>query len=315
MLLVWSYKSDYTVNLRLAGTKTRLLYPSLSLNQLNTIFFVIASRFQILALALLSHSSLALALPQNNPVPGGLLVFALPSADITQVTFQDHRVAIVEENQKRYALVGLALDIKPGKNQLEMTTNASTKIRHAFNVRDKSYTVQRLIVKDQRKVDPTAEDMIRIQAEQIRMDRARNSWTDSPARFDFTQPVSGRVSSIFGLRRYFNNQPRKPHAGLDLAAAEGTPIQAVESGTVIESGDFFFSGNMVYIDHGQGLISLYAHMHNINVKTGDKIQRGQIIGSVGQTGRVTGPHLHLAVIINQTLVDPVLFLPPQSSTE
>lgn len=276
---------------------------------------MIASRFQILALVLFILANQAMALPQNNPVPGGLLVFALPSADITQVTFQNNRVAIVQENQQLYALVGLSLDIKPGNNQLEMTTKAGTKIKHAFNIRDKSYTAQRLIVKDQRKVDPTAEDMIRIQAEQIRMDRARETWTDIPASFNFTQPVSGRVSSIFGLRRYFNNQPRKPHSGLDLAAAEGTPIQAVESGTVIESGDFFFSGNMVYIDHGQGLISLYAHMHDINVKTGDKIQRGQIIGSVGQTGRVTGPHLHLAVIINQTLVDPVLFLPPQPGTE
>lgn len=273
---------------------------------------MIASRFQIIALVLLTHASLAWALPQNNPVPGGLLVLAIPSADISQVSFDGLRVPIVEENKQQYALVGLSLDIKPGKNHLLMTKLDGSQIRHDFHIQDKKYTEQRLIVKDQRKVDPTAEDMVRIQAEQIRMDRARKTWTDSPTRFQFTQPVAGRVSSIFGLRRFFNNQPRRPHSGLDLAAAEGTPIQAVESGTVIESGDFFFSGNMVYIDHGQGLISLYAHLQEIRVKTGDTIERGQIIGLVGQTGRVTGPHLHLGVIINQTLVDPVLFLPPQA---
>lgn len=273
---------------------------------------MIASRFKIFVLALLAHSSLALALPQNNPVPGGLLVLAIPSADISQVTFQGIRVPIVQENQQQYALVGLSLDTTPGKNQLELTSASGKTTQHSFEVHTKKYKEQRLIIKDQRKVEPTAEDMIRIRAEQIRMDRARKTWSDTPAHFDFTQPVDGRVSSIFGLRRFFNDQPRKPHSGLDLATAEGTPIQAVESGTVIESGDFFFSGNMVYIDHGQGLISLYAHLHEIKVKTGDKIERGQIIGLVGQTGRVTGPHLHLGVIINQTLVDPVLFLPPQA---
>lgn len=258
---------------------------------------------------------MALALPQNNPVPGGLLVLALPSADIAQVTFEGHRAAIVQEDQQFYALVGVSLDTRVGKNELELITHQGNKSTTAFTVHNKSYTIQRLVVKDQRKVEPSAEDMIRINAEQLRMDRARKTWTDSPASFHFTQPVTGRVSSIFGLRRFFNDQPRRPHSGLDLATAEGTPIQAAEAGTVIETGNFFFSGNMVYIDHGQGLISLYAHMHDINVKVGDKIERGQVIGTVGQTGRVTGPHLHLGVIINQTLVDPVLFLPQQANAE
>ncbi|MDQ1363515.1 MAG: hypothetical protein QG652_1376, partial [Pseudomonadota bacterium] len=300
----------------LVNSKTRLLYPSQFFNRSNTISFVIASRFQIiLSILLFSLFTHSLALPQNNPVPGGLLVLELPSADISQASFQGNRVAIIEENHQRYALVGLSLDAKPGTNQLELITTQGKKIQQAFDLNEKSYTVQRLTVKDQRKVDPGAEDMIRIEAEQIRMDRARQTWTDQPPNYRFTQPVTGRISSIFGLRRFFNDQPRRPHSGLDLAAAEGTPIQAVEAGKVIESGDFFFSGNMVYIDHGQGLISLYAHMNEVRVKTGDLIQRGQIIGTVGQTGRITGPHLHLGIIINQTLVDPVLFLPPQPGSD
>jgi murein DD-endopeptidase MepM/ murein hydrolase activator NlpD len=239
----------------------------------------------------------------------------LPSSDISHASFAGNRVAIVEENHQQYALVGLSLDAKAGKNRLELTTTQGQKIQQSFDIQDKAYTIQRLTVKDQRKVEPTAEDMVRINAEQLRMDQARKTWTELPANYRFTQPVTGPVSSIFGLRRFFNGEPRRPHSGLDLAAAEGTPIQAVESGKVIESGDFFFSGNMVYIDHGQGLISLYAHLQDIKVKTGDTIERGQIIGTVGQTGRVTGPHLHLGIIINQTLVDPVLFLPLQANAE
>lgn len=151
--------------------------------------------------------------------------------------------------------------------------------------------------------------MKRILSEKKRKTAAKKNWLDHPTHADFLVPVEGRISSIFGLRRFFNNQARRPHSGLDIASPQGTPIKAVAAGTVIELGNFFFSGNMVYLDHGQGLITLYAHMHTINVKLGDKVSKGQVIGTVGETGRVTGPHLHLAVIANQTLVDPLLFLP------
>jgi murein DD-endopeptidase MepM/ murein hydrolase activator NlpD len=272
-------------------------------------------KFQLTLFSLLAHTTLVLALPQNNPVPGGLLVAALPATDISQVTYKGNRVAIIKENQQQYALVGLSLIDKAGKHQLEITTSHNKISKFDFIIHKKNYTIQRLTIKNERKVEPNAKDMIRIQAEQIRMDRARQTWTETPANYDFVQPVTGPVSSIFGLRRIFNGLPRKPHSGLDLAAPEGTPIRAVAAGTVIESGDFFFSGNMVYIDHGQGLISLYAHLHQIQVKTGDKIERGQVIGQVGETGRVTGPHLHLGIILNQTLIDPALMLPAPLATE
>jgi len=126
---------------------------------------------------------------------------------------------------------------------------------------------------------------------------------------EFIWPVTGRISSIFGLRRFFNEQERRPHSGLDIAASEGTPIKAVASGTVLDAGDFFFSGNMIYIDHGQGIITLYAHLSKISVKPGDVVRQGDIIGEVGQTGRVTGPHLHFAVYANQALIDPMFMLP------
>lgn len=266
--------------------------------------------FLAICLILLAFTPAAHALPQQSSVAGGLLVLPLDTAatSSTQVYYHDKRAAVVKQDNRYYALVGLPLDSKPGKDSVEIRFSSTLSQKMEFKILPKQYQTQRLTV-DSRTVEPSPEDMKRIEAEKIKQEQARIYWSETDVQYGFITPVSGPTSSIFGLRRVFNNQPRNPHSGLDIAAPEGTPILAVEAGTVIEADNFFFSGNVVYIDHGQGLITMYAHMHDMTVKKGDKISRGQLIGHVGQTGRVTGPHLHLGVILNQTLVDPVLFLP------
>ena len=169
--------------------------------------------------------------------------------------------------------------------------------------------MQRLTIKSSRKVNPYPEDMERITRERREMDRIFTSFTDAPkVALSFIPPVDGPVSSSFGLRRILNGQPRSPHSGMDIAAPEGTDILAPAAGVIAATGDYFFNGNTVLIDHGQGLVTMYCHMSQIDVQPGRKVARGELLGKVGKTGRVTGAHLHWGVSLNNARVNPGLFL-------
>lgn len=252
-------------------------------------------------------------LPEANPVPGGIALIRLePTGDQPpRVQYKGQRVLVMRHDGAWQAVVGLPLSLEPGEEQLSMQIPGSNQIRNvAFQVGSKQYETQYLTIKNKRQVEPTAADLKRISREQAIIQRAFATWSDELADIPiFDLPAAGRFSSAFGLRRFFNNQPRQPHSGLDIAAPEGTPIAAPAAGRVIATGDYFFNGNTVFIDHGQGLISMYNHLSRIDVRPGNPVARGQVIGAVGRTGRVTGAHLHWTISLNNARVDPMLFLP------
>ena len=259
---------------------------------------------------LLFSSHVIHALPQQELVPGGIALLQLPNyKQDSKVYFNNKRIAVFPYKNSWAAMAGIGLSTKPGDYEFSVKHTDGLSENTKVTIKYKKYDEQHLTIKNKRKVNPNKEDSKRITTESKRKKKAKKQYSERAPDVDFIWPVTGRISSIFGLRRFFNEQERRPHSGLDIAASEGTPIKAVANGTVIDSGNFFFSGNMIYLDHGQGILSLYAHMSEISVKPGDIVKQGDIIGKVGQTGRVTGPHLHFAVLANQTLIDPVFMLP------
>lgn len=250
------------------------------------------------------------ALPEQALVPGGIALLQLPDYKHgTKVYFDNKRIAVFPYKDSWVAMAGIGLSKKPGNYEFSIRRADGLSLNTSVTVEYKKYDEQHLTIKNKRKVNPNKQDSERIAAESLRKKKAKKLYSETDPKVDFIWPVTGRISSIFGLRRFFNEQERRPHSGLDIAADEGTPVMAVADATVVDTGDFFFSGNMVYLDHGQGIITLYAHLSKISVKPGDTVKQGDIIGNVGQTGRVTGAHLHFAVFANQTLIDPLFMLP------
>jgi murein DD-endopeptidase MepM/ murein hydrolase activator NlpD len=266
--------------------------------------------FVFFTLALFATHGNTLSL-DTTPVPGGIAVITLPAdTEPSSARYRDKRVLITKADDKLMAVIGLPLAAKPGRHFLKVKDSQGKPLSLGFEVIDKSYEEQHITIKDKRKVNPEKRDMERITRESKQIKQALRHWSAREnVVTEFRQPVTGPTSSPFGLRRFFNEQARKPHSGLDIAAPEGTPIQAPAPGTVLDTGDFFFNGNTVLLDHGQGLVTMYCHMSKINVTPGQTVATGETLGKVGMTGRVTGPHLHWGVSLNDARIDPLLFLP------
>ena len=249
------------------------------------------------------------SLPAHSPVPGGVAHVPLPTdKDVVAAWYEGNRVYIVQQ-EPAVALVGIPLSASTGSHRVLAETAAGQQINLNFNVDPKTYREQRLTIENERQVNPEPQDMERIGRESQEMNRAFSSWTEPQQQVTrFAVPTEGTISSSFGFRRFFNDQPRNPHSGMDIAAPEGTPIHAPADGTIVATGNYFFNGNTIIVDHGYGLITLYCHMNEIDVEVGTEVRAGEQIGKVGQTGRVTGPHLHWSINLNNVRVDPALFI-------
>jgi murein DD-endopeptidase MepM/ murein hydrolase activator NlpD len=251
-------------------------------------------------------------LPRPSAVPGGVALVRVGDATevAPQVFFAGTRVWVTRHDHAWFAVVGLPFSIQVGAQSLDVHTQASTPQRIAFNVREKKYPTQKLTITNKAMVDPPDAVQDRIKAESKHIAGVRSTFSPnemSDAHFDL--PARGPLSSRYGLARVLNGKPRAPHAGLDLAIPTGTIVTAAADGVLIDADDYYYCGKTAFIDHGNGLISMYCHLSEWIAKVGEPIKRGQPIGKSGATGRVTGPHLHWSVYLNGSSVDPELFLP------
>ncbi|MDG2353342.1 MAG: peptidoglycan DD-metalloendopeptidase family protein [Gammaproteobacteria bacterium] len=248
---------------------------------------------------------------KNTPIPGGIAVIdfesnhANPKASYNKVPLYVQHI----ENQHYQVLIGIPLMEKLGKKTIKVQ-DFSTRL-FDFEVTKQTYTEQHITLKGKNKkyVNPNLTHMDRIKKERPILSSARKIFSDKNLSNGlFIRPVNGVTTSPFGLKRFYNGEARRPHTGLDYAGDIGTPIKAPADGKVILVGKFFFNGNAVFLDHGQGLISVYIHMNERLVKQDQLVKQGDPIGTIGQTGRTTGPHLHWGVYLNQTVVNPNLLL-------
>ena len=255
--------------------------------------------------------------PQADPVPGGIAVVPLEpiSQPVPSAYFGKTRVLIRRNTQYWEAVVGIPLSAEVGIHQLRVEAANGKTYTRDFSVTAKDYATQHITLKNKRMVNPYAKDLERIRKEKKIILGALATWSDkAEVQTRFILPVDGELGSPFGLRRYFNGEPRRPHSGLDIAAPEGTVIRSPADGVVINTGDYFFNGNSVFVDHGQGLVTMFCHLSDIDVQAGTVVKQGDVLGKVGMTGRVTGPHLHWSVSLNNTRVEPMLFLTPGQGT-
>jgi murein DD-endopeptidase MepM/ murein hydrolase activator NlpD len=252
------------------------------------------------------------AFPRALPVPGGVARIALGAAtDRPVARAGDVPLLVVGSAGAWTALVGIPLAASPGPAFITVEAAGVDARDIPYTIRPKQYREQRLKV-EPKHIDLSPEDEARFERERAHQREVMATFSQpEPAAeaLAMQAPVLGPRSSSFGLRRVFNGQPRQPHSGMDIAAALGAPVRSPLAARVLDTGDYFFNGNTVWLDHGGGLLTLHCHLSVIDVKPGDALRAGDRLGAVGATGRVTGPHLHFGVLLNRTMVDPALFLP------
>lgn len=265
--------------------------------------------FEAAALICRAAPAASFDLPQENAVPGGVKIVRLETQGPVppEVEAEGRRVLVVQDGSNWVAVIGIPLSAPLGEERFTVRTAEGRK-ELKFDVGYKQYASQSLKVPP-RQVNLSKADLARVGREHERIERALSSFSEPPPEsLRLPQPVPGPRSSSFGMRRIFNGESRNPHSGMDIAAPAGSQVSVPIAGTVVDTGDYFFNGNAVFVDHGRGLVSMYCHLSAIDVKPGQRLAAGTRIGAVGMTGRATGPHLHWGLSLNRVWVDPELFV-------
>lgn len=243
---------------------------------------------------------------EDKNIPGGVVLVELKK-EVSEAYFQDNKLLIIQDdNGDKFALAGLDLKLTPSRYLISTNINPVS-----FFVKNHHYEEQRITLKKDKQdyVVPPKEVLDRIKKERIRANSMIGYRSDNlPESLEFIAPTTGTLTSFFGLKRYFNDIAKNPHNGIDFANNKGTEIKAVASGKIIDTHNYYYNGNTVFIDHGGGLISVYIHLSEINVEIDQDVKKGDVIGLMGQTGRTTGVNLHFGMYLNGSAVDPLIFL-------
>jgi murein DD-endopeptidase MepM/ murein hydrolase activator NlpD len=260
-------------------------------------------------IAMLGAAVAAADLPVQRRTPGGVVRLALGDAPTPPAaSYGGEPVLVLRDGAQWSAVVGIRLGAAPGRANLLVRGDDGTSRSLPFTIEPHRYAEQRLKVAPGQ-VDLAPADLARYERERSHLAQVGATHSaDTPTSLQMHAPTPGPRSSSFGLRRVFNGQSRNPHSGMDIAAPLGTPVLAPAAGRVIDTGDYFFNGNTVWVDHGAGLLTMVCHLSAIDVKVGDTVAAGARLGAVGATGRATGPHLHWSVSLNRAMVDPALFM-------
>lgn len=260
-------------------------------------------------------SSLTITVNARSVRPGELVVLTVMGrkslSDVRARAFDRDWPAFAVDARRWRVLIGIDLDVAPRTYTVDIVgtdQGSEVKATHRLAVTLRQFRTRKLTV-DPAFVNPPADAVERINREAAELNElwshseTTKLWTGA-----FVRPVPDEANSAFGTRSILNGEPRSPHSGADFNSPTGTPIKAPNAGRVVLAGDRYFTGNTVMIDHGLTLFSLFAHLSEIDVKAGDTVASGDVIGKVGATGRVTGPHLHWSVRINGARVDPLSVL-------
>jgi murein DD-endopeptidase MepM/ murein hydrolase activator NlpD len=245
---------------------------------------------------------------KGEPVQGGLMFGQTDPGATVKLDGKDIRVAPNGD-----FVIGFSRD---GKDPHELAAIArdGTKASRTIPIIVRSFDIQRIDGLPRRQVTPNADDLARIRAEAAEMKAARAALgVEALFRSGFDWPAEGPISGVYGSQRILNGEPRAPHYGLDIAGPAGTPVRAAADGTILFAHPgMYFNGRTLVIDHGLGLQSIYLHLSEISVQPGTRVAKGQIVGKIGATGRVTGAHLHWGLQWNDVYVDPLLVVPPRN---
>jgi murein DD-endopeptidase MepM/ murein hydrolase activator NlpD len=241
-------------------------------------------------------------------VPLGGLVVVRADAPVASARFDGRPLVFFPQGDASVALIGVDLDRRPGRYPIEVEGRTGWKAEATLEVVDRQFPEERLTL-PKAYVEPDRKTLARIAREAKLLaalwgnsDREPH-WTGA-----FVHPTDGAAGSPFGLRRFFNGEPRSPHAGIDFRSPEGTPVAAANAGQVVLARELFFTGNTVVLDHGCGLFTMYVHLFKVAVRPGERVDKGRTIGQVGMTGRATGPHLHFAARVGDARIDPAMLL-------